>query len=206
MIISIRSKRKVYHQETCPYGKRIDRKYCRTVTEADAIKRGYEECSWCGGLHGAYLNLRMDPNYYMKTKRQMEFYWDSEFKALCVQTKIGFWKILKSWNTGKYALYHLNRTVFEEKKTVKERMDGRHHRQIDVEQTDSIQMILHYVFEHDKAKRIMKEHDYRSLRQRTKKQKKYYNQAKKKARREENRRIDKLFKQIQNGSERSKHK
>lgn len=204
MVVSIRSRHKVYHREDCIYGKRIDTKYKRFISEENAKNLGYEECSWCGGLHRAYLNLKENPNYYVKTKKPMKFYWDSKFKGLCVETNVGFWKILKSWNTNKFALYHLNRTVFESKKTVKERMDGRHHRQMDVEQTDSIQMILHYISEHDKAKQIMKEHDYRALPQKTKQQRKYYNKAKKKARREENRRIDRLFEQIQNG--RSKRK
>lgn len=206
MIISNRSRHKVYHRESCPYGNRIDKKYRRYVSEQEAKDRGYEECSWCGGLHGAYLNLRGNSNYYIRTKQPMRFYWDSEFKGLCVETKVGFWKILKSWNTGKYALYHLNRTVFESKKTAKERMNGRHHRQGDVDQTDSIPGLLHYISEHDKAKRIMQEKDYRSLPQKTKQQKKYYNQAKKKARREQHRRIDQLFEQIQNGSKNERSK
>ena len=200
MIISTRSKHKIYHQDNCPYANRIRSKYQRHVTEIEAKNRGYGPCSFCGGLHGIYLNLQMNPDYYIKVRKPMEFYWDKVGQGLCIQTKVGFWKIVKSWNTGKYALYHLNRTVFEAKKNVKERMDGRHHRQTDVEQTESIQLLLHYISEHDRAKQIMQERDYRALPQKTKKQKKYFARAKKKAIREKNRRIDELFEQIQNGS------
>ena len=198
MVISRESKKKVYHREDCIYAARISSENKKYVSEAKLKKLGYKECEWCGGLHGVYLNLRKNPRHYLKNAKSMKYYWDNFSKALCVQTYAGFWKIVKSWNTGKYALYHLNHSVFVEKRDPKARMNGRHHRQTDVEQTTDIPKLLLYISEHDKAKQILQQKDYRSLPQKTKRQKKYYRKAAKKARKQYNKHMDYLFKQIQN--------
>ena len=197
MIISSRSKAKLYHRNWCPYAMKIDKKYRREVSESKLRSKGYTECSWCGGLHGIYLGLKWEPKDFGMENRGAEFFWDRKFKGLCIQTSGGFWKILTSWSTGKYSLYHLNHGEYDRLKTVKQRITGSYHRQHDVKQTENINTILHYIVDHDKAKKIMDE-DYRKLPKKTPKQRKYFRQAKQRQRRKENRRVDALFKQIQN--------
>lgn len=197
MVISSRSKAKIYHRNWCPYAEKIGKEYRKEVSEQKLKKKGYKECTWCGGLHGIYLALKRSPSSYGVTTRNVQFFWDRKYKGLCIETGTGFWKVLVSWTTGKYALHHLNRSEYNRLRTVRQRIKGIYHRQDDVKQTDSICSILNYVVEHDKAKRII-EKDYRKLPKKTPRQKYYYKQVERKMRREERKRVDDLFEQIQN--------
>jgi len=86
--------------------------------------------------------------------------------------------------------------VFEKEKNYEELTHGSFHRQQDVKGTHSIERILKYVKEHDKAKVIMDE-DWRMLPTRTKRQKKYYKSAEKRDKRRQVRNVFSLFEQLE---------
>lgn len=200
MVISRSSKKKVYHQEYCPYAKRIDKKYRRYITEQKAKSKGYSECAWCGGLHGKYLLANVEPEMYGERQRKaVKLSYDTKQKALCFRTKIAFWKLVKSWNTDNYLLFHLNGESFDPSYSNQKLMSGQFHRQTDVagfSNLDKIHDLVSYIYEHDKAKRIM-EGDWRRLPKKTKQQKKYYEQAKRKDRHKKLKRVDELFKELE---------
>ena len=70
------------------------------------------------------------------------------------------------------------------------------HRQVDVDTTTRINKIIKYIADHDKAKKIIEE-NWRKLPKQTKKQKDYYKQARKRERRKSIRRVDDIFKQLE---------
>ena len=76
---------------------------------------------------------------------------------------------------------------------------GSFHRQQDVKGAHSLEKILNYVKEHDKAKVIM-DQDWRMLPTRTKKQKKYYKNAEKREKRRQVRNVFSLFAQLEAGN------
>ena len=200
MIISRNSKKKVYHQDYCPYAKRIDTKYRRSISEQKAKSKGYSACAWCGGLHGEYLLTTREPEMYGERQRKVvKISYDTKRKAMCFRTKIAFWKLVKSWNNDSYLLFHLNEDSFNPNYSDKELSNGRFHRQTDVAaftNLDKIHGIVTYIYEHDKAKKII-ENDWKKLPKKTKRQKKYYEQAKRKDRHQKLKRIDELFKEIE---------
>lgn len=199
MIVSKKSKLRVYHRESCPYAKRIDGKYRRTLTTDQARSRGYHECSWCGGPHGTYLDLKVNAmNFDEKQMGSFRVSWDPKFKAICFRTKIGFWKIIwKEYEHG-YKLWHLNNGSFDPKKSDKELMHGSFHRQADFDVTKKIGSIVRYIYDHDRAKKVIEE-DYRKLPKNTQKQKRYFKQAKKREHRKQCKRVDELFKKLERG-------
>lgn len=73
-----------------------------------------------------------------------------------------------------------------------------YHRQADVPADDSLLKLVHYIEEHDRAKRIIIE-DYRRLPQRTKKQRKFYKKAEQRDRRMQIRRVDMLLDSLKTG-------
>ena len=77
-------------------------------------------------------------------------------------------------------------------------MHDEYHRQTDVRADESLLKLVHYIEEHDRAKRTIIE-DYKKLPQRTKKQKKYYKRAEQKARRMQIRRVDMLLDSLKSG-------
>ena len=198
MVISRKSKVKVYHRDWCPYAKRIQRYYRKDLSEEKLKSRGYHECSWCGGLHGKYIDVMTHPELYSDVRKPIQFYWDRVSQGFCMQTDVGFWKVLISRTTGNYSLFHLNHGDFASRNTVYSRMRGKYHRQHDVEQTTHLGKLVQYVSEHDKAKKII-DYDYRNLPKKTPKQRKYFKQAEKKHRRKEHKRLDELFRQLEKG-------
>ena len=92
VVISKRSKLKVFHEPYCPYAKRMIGKYKRNLTEEQARSRGYSECSWCGGIHGTYLRMKAFPQAFPKDLSELGLSYDFENQAVCFRTKIGFWK------------------------------------------------------------------------------------------------------------------
>lgn len=194
MIISINSRQKIYHEEYCPYVNRIRRK--TFITKKEAQKRGYSECSCCGGLRGEYLRMKLKPDILGKAKGGIALSWDKNYHGLCLRTDVGFWKVLRSDYDGRYKLYHLNQDYFDPIQSDKVLMKQRFHRQQDVPKTRSMKKIVHYVFEHDRAKKVM-EQNYRNLPKSTKQQRKYYGQAKNRERRKQLKVVDNLFKQLE---------
>lgn len=200
MIISRNSKKKVYHTDYCPYAKRIGTKYRKTISEQVAKSKGYSACAWCGGLHGEYLLATRKPEMYGERQRKVvKLSYDTKRKAMCFRTKIAFWKIVKSKNNDYYLLFHLNENSYNPSFSDKKLSEGRFHRQTDVAaftNLDKIHGIVTYIYEHDKAKKII-ENDWKKLPKKTKRQKKYYEQAKRKDRHQKLKRIDELFKELE---------
>ena len=62
MVISKKSSQMIYHEEDCPYAKRMDKKYKRNISERRALERGYHACSYCGGLHVFYVQHVNEPS------------------------------------------------------------------------------------------------------------------------------------------------
>lgn len=198
MVISKKSSQMIYHEEDCPYAKRMSKKHRQYISEKTAIEKGYRPCTYCGGLHRIYLNLKKDPNAYKKIREGVTESYDRIDKGLCFRTKVGFWKVLNPKQCGEYRLWHLNHNDFDEKIPDKQLMRRSFHRQNDVKATANIVRIIQYIHDHDKAKRIMND-DWKKLPNKTPKQKKYYRQAAKRERKKQNRRIDELFKKLEKG-------
>lgn len=198
MVISKKSDQMIYHEEDCPYAKRISKKYRRHISEETAKERGYHACSYCGGLHGMYLRMRDDPTYYARGKEEIKVSYDRIDRGLCFRTKNGFWKVLIRGPVETYKLWHLNHGHFNPELPDKVLMRRTFHRQTDVKETTNMGRIIRYISDHDKAKRII-DNDWKKLPKSTPKQKKYYKQAKNRARKKENKRIDELFKKLEKG-------
>lgn len=200
MIVSRNSKKKVYHYDYCPYAKRIDKKYRRQMSVQKAKSKGYTECQWCGGLHGVYLQAMMlEEMYGVKQRKAVKIGYDLKEKAMYFRTKIAFWKLVKSWNTDNLLLFHLNEESFNPEYSDRKLLRGRFHRQTDVpgfSNFDRIGSIISYIYDHDKAKRII-DNDWRNLPKTTKRQKKYYEQARRKDRHRKLKRVDELFKELE---------
>lgn len=193
--ISRNSKLKIYHARDCMYAKRIDQKYKRIWPKEKALSKGYKPCSWCGGIHGTYLFLRDYPRANVRELQDLKLSYDRDTKSICFRTDIGFWKVREKYNEG-YKLFHLNRNCFDQAVSDHELMKRNFHRQVDVDTTTRINKIIKYIADHDKAKKIMEE-NWRNLPKQTKKQKDYYKQARKRERRKSIRRVDDIFKQLE---------
>lgn len=191
MVYSKKSSQLIYHEDDCPYAKRIIGKYRRQKSEKRLRELGYRQCSYCGGLHGFFLKYVPEQNDPIAS-------YDRKDKALCFRTDVGFWKVLEQGEHPTYRLWHLNKRDFDPNIESKFLMRRGFHRQADVQSTTHMGKIIQYIREHDRAKKIMND-DWRKLPKATSKQRKYYKQAKKRARRNENRRIDELFKKLEKG-------
>lgn len=198
MVISKQSKDMIYHEESCPYVKRMNKKYLRHVTADTAKERGYRECSYCGGLHGMYVKMRDNPKLFQRGETGIEVSYDRVDRGVCFRTANGFWKVIIRGPVETYKLWHLNRGHFDPELPDKILMRRTFHRQSDVKETLNMGRIIRYISDHDKAKRIMDE-DWKKLPKSTPKQKKYYKQAQKRAKRKEHKRIDELFKKLEKG-------
>ena len=198
MVISKKSKDMIYHEEACPYAKRMTKKYCCYISEKTAKERGYHACSYCGGIHGLYLKLRDDPAYCSRSKEGLMISYDRIDRGICFRTSYGFWKVIIREPVETYKLWHLNRGHFDTELPDKILMRREFHRQSDVKETTNIGRIMQYISDHDKAKKII-ENDWKKLPKSTSKQKKYYKQAQKRARQREHQRIDELFKKLEKG-------
>lgn len=198
MVISKKSRQMIYHEEGCPYAKRMNKKYLRHVTADTAKERGYHACSYCGGLHGMYLRMQDDPMFFGRVREGISVSYDRIDRGLCFRTKNGFWKVIIRGPVETYKLWHLNRGHFDPSLPDKVLMRRTFHRQSDVKETLNMGRIIRYISDHDKAKRIIDD-DWKKLPKSTPKQKKYYKQAQKRAKRKEHKRIDELFKKLEKG-------
>lgn len=188
-------KRRVYHRGLCPYAKKIKRYNRKKLSLAEAEKNGYCPCRYCSGLAIEIKNKRQ---YIPKWEKQYQLtitYW-RDTKTLYVQSKAGFWKIIASQEDDVLLVYHRNN--FEKGMSFKEAVNGRFHRQKDVKKSSTLDELILYIKEHDRAKLIIMD-DYRKLPRKTKKQKRYYRQAARRARRKAHRRVDKMFAMIESG-------
>lgn len=198
MVISKKSSQMIYHEETCPYAKRISTKHRRFISERRALEKGYHSCAYCGGLHGLYVKLKADPTMYGGLMNHVSTSYDRIDKGLCFRTDIGFWKVLENGNPAAYKLWHLNQGNFDKSVPDKALMRRNFHRQSDVKSTLNMQRLVQYIVDHDRAKKIIND-DWKKLPKKTSKQRKYYKQAKRREEKKQHKRLDQLFEMIEKG-------
>lgn len=167
-----------YHQEFCPHARRITQSNRTLVDEYFARTNNYKPCAFCcspKGLAYKYRNMNGGESFY-----------DPVDDAICIKTKVGFWKIIKDKRTNLWKLYHMNHNgykSFDSNRSPEELMRGNFHRQDDVSKTSDIDDLVTYIRKHDHSRAIY-EDDYRRMPKSTKQERKYYRQAKKRKRRE----------------------
>lgn len=124
-------------------------------------------------------------------------------KEIFVQTLNGFWKIVYNTSTEKYLLYHGNKSGTYLDTTNLE--TEKYHKQKDVFPAEFVMKFLPYIYEHDKFRR--NEHQgIKNMPKRTKKQKQYVRAAKNREKRKSARRVDKIFRQLEDGTYNTKFK
>ena len=164
------------------------------VTRADVL--GYRKCKCCGNLRGSIRALTASPER-LGEGRNMDVSYNKKTDILYIRTEIGLWKTFRRDNIG-LVLYHLN--YFDKSKSTEQLSHAAFHRQGDVPPTESLEKILTYIENHDRAKQIIAD-DYRKLPQRTKKQRKYYRQAESRNRKQQINRVFAIFADLEKGND-----
>lgn len=190
-IINLRSQKKIYHKEGCPYLKRVPGKFKSWVDIDDSNYRGYRACKYCEGNRG-WARIFHRRGWRMKIERWADCFYDDFTGNLYIRTDAGFWKLVWKAEKQDFMLFHLNK--FEKNRSIKSMMKDRFHKQSDVKPTASFDSLVDYIVAHDRSRMMYKSH--KEMPSRTKQQKKYRKQAEKRERRQANRRIDELFDQI----------
>lgn len=142
----------VFHEEFCPYVKRIQTKYRRRINEEKAIEKGYCECKFCRSVKGLVYKYRQLSNF--------DICYDSVDDALCVRTDVGFWKLIWREQYGNWVLFHMNHRGYKSYNSELPSnvlMRGSFHRQEDFKATTSVSQALQYIESHDKAFRLGEE-------------------------------------------------
>ena len=194
VIISTKE-RSVFHENYCPYANRINKKYKKQVSEEFARNQGYRECKFCRSVRGIVYK-------YRKKITGLSISYDPEDDAMCVRTKIGFWKMIWRENIEKWQLFHMNRRgwkCFNPELKTEMLMRGSFHRQFDCESTSNVEKILKYVKSHDENCQIVENEGLKKLQKSTPKQKLHYRQAKHKKKKEDIRNVMKIFKELEKG-------
>lgn len=194
VIVSDASRRMVYHRRGCIYADRMKVSHRMTLKMNDAVRHGYHECTYCGGMKGA---VRVSKKQLDQTGYDiaLEYLYDEKSDSLFIRTELGFWKIIYRKGNG-FSLFHCNQ--YDREKTFEAMMQDKYHRQSDVLPDESLFKLIYYVVEHDKAKKIILE-DYKKLPKRTKRQKKYYKKAEQRARKLQISRVEMLLDSLKAG-------
>ncbi len=200
LIVSDHSKAMVYHRVGCPHAARIKSKYRMDISSNRANVMGYRKCKCCGNLKGSIRALTVSPET-LGVGRNMTVTYNRKSDTVYIRTEIGFWKVYWKEEFG-LLLYHLNR--FDNTKTTEELSHDAFHRQKDVLPTESLEKILTYIEDHDRAMQIIAD-DYRKLPQRTKKQRKYFRQAESRHRRRQINRVFALLSDLEQGNNPAKY-
>lgn len=179
---------KVYHELWCPYIAKLDKTERISIDEDKAIRDGHCACKFCSNVLG----------YVYKYKGLVggEVIYDPVDNALCVKTKVGFWKILWSDSSQDWRLFHMNHGGwggFDASKPAKELMRGSFHRQGDVKSNTSLNKLLSYIIRHDRDYYWVKVNGVEKLPRKTNKQKKYYKQAKQRQKKDAVKRVYELL-------------
>ena len=194
VILSTR-KKGAYHDDFCPYLKLIPTKYQKTVDEREAKHQGYHECRFCSSVRGIVYKYRKN-GYDEHT--ELQFSYDPVDQAVCVRTKIGFWKIIWRDVAQDWYLYHMNGhgyKGYDPERSDRDLMRGSFHRQKDFRPTDSLVKTLNYIIEHDHSREVSDE-DYRKLPSATPKQRFYKGVAKARKRKAETYRVYQLIDEL----------
>lgn len=162
--ISVFSKEKVYHENWCPYARRIRYKNRKKMSAEQAEAAGYRPCRCCHGV-GGYAYLHKKELAEKREKGTLQCVCDLHSQTLYLRTDRGFWKIFEK--DGRYELMHRN--DFSPERKAMELRNGRFHRQWDAGTAYQPDKLVRYAEKHDEAIKVI-EDDYRKLPRRTKRE------------------------------------
>ena len=191
VVISKREKG-AFHEEYCPYVKRIQKRFRRRVPEDEAVKRGYCECKFCRSVRGIV--------YKYRTSTDLDVSYDKIDDAMCVRTPVGFWKLIWRENYQVWHLFHMNKKGwkhFDSNLQSEKLMRGSFHRQEDFIPTASAEKAVKYILSHDNSYQIAEEQGVEKMPQRTPKQKLHYRQQKNRKKKESIRNVFKIFDELE---------
>lgn len=195
MIISAKSEARVYHLPGCRYAERMKEENVIHRTVKWATKRRFRPCLWCfclnGRMHGEKEEVK---KYLANTGYEME----KREETLYIRGQTGFWKLQYNRDSNDFSLFHGNGT--EKTASVEEAENIGYHRQGDAPIHHSVLETCRYIVKHDEAKKILSMGSYRDLPRSTGKQKQYYYSARKKERINGIRRVEDLFRKLEEGS------
>ena len=194
MIISAKSESRVYHMPGCRYAEMMKEENVMYKKVKWATKRKYRPCAWCFSTEGILHKEKAEVEKYLEnTGYEME----NRDHVLYIRGQAGFRKLVHNEESTDFTLFHGNRAV---KATVEEAEAVGYHRQGDAPIHTSVLETCRYIVKHDNAKKILSMGSYRDLPRSTQKQREYYNSARKKDRIRGIRRVEDLFRQLEEGS------
>ena len=188
VIISKDQKGGAYHEEFCPYVKRIKKKNRKYISVGKAIDRGYCECKFCHSTRGLV--------YYYKTETDKNISYDKQDDAFCIKTQAGFWKLIWRENKQEWHVFHMNHGCFDSSLPPKKLMRGSFHRQSDYKYAFTITDAIRYIESHDRNYAIA-EDDIRQMKRKTKGQRRNYIRQKRRKTREAVRNVYKIFDELE---------
>lgn len=187
-----KSEGNVYHEEFCPYIKRMKSGNKKFVRLDYAKDHNYRPCKFCSGVKGIV--------YYFKTnEKEADISYDKIDDAMCIKTKTGFWKLFYRARSQDWHLFHMNHKgykSFNPNLKPKVLMRGSFHRQEDFKPTVHPGKALTYIKSHDKNYGIA-ETDIRRLPKNTAKQRVHYRQQKCRKKRESIKNVYKIFDELE---------
>lgn len=195
-VVVSRFEKKVYHEEFCPYAKRI--KYHKWMSVDKAEEKGYCQCSFCHGVQGlVYKYNKLKP-----ADAEYELSYDKVDDAFCVRTEVGFWKLIWRDKSETWATFHMNHKgggCFDPEKSSKDLMRGSFHKQKDLTPTASISRIMTYILSHDKNYKIGDD-KVEQMPRNNSKQRSEYRRTKKRLQKEKVRNVFNIFKELERGN------
>ncbi len=190
-VIISTNERGVFHEKYCPYAERIQPKYRRKIPEDEAVEKGYCECKFCRSVRGIVYKYRKTTDY--------DVYYDVEDNALCVKTKVGFWKLIWREQYQDWVLFHMNHRgykAFNPELPAKVLMRGSFHRQEDFKATWSVGKALQYIASHDHFYRLGEE-NLKTMPQNTPKQRLRYRQQRNRKKKESIHNVMRILNQLE---------
>lgn len=193
-IISTNSKEKIYHFGGCKYVQKILPRNKIAVPRQEAEQSGYRPCKYCNTMKVRFRQEEGNLKKYAGTKN---ISFNLQAEVVYVKTEISGWKIIYRAREQKFILYHRNDSSkpvdFEHPELEK------YHRQKDQRPFSTLTDCLIYIYRHDLFRKAEKEAggDLRKISI----DKKYVKSVERKDWRNKIRRLDYLFRKIENGDE-----
>ena len=189
-VIVSNKERTAFHEDYCPYVRRIKKENMKFIPEREALRRGYCECKFCRNVKGIV--------YKYRKKGYKNVCYDPVDNAFCIRTDVGFWKLIWSDSSQDWRLFHMNhggRGHFDSTLPNKTLMRGSFHRQKDLLPVVHISKALKYIEKHDLNYR-MAEEDIKEMPKNTAAQRNHYRYHKKRKRKESIRNVYKILDEI----------
>lgn len=186
-VVVSRTSKQAFHENYCPYVRRIHKKNRIFISDFEAERLGYHECLFCRTAKGIV--------YKYRNHCEFEVGYDPIDEAVCFRSPVGFWKLIWSSEVEGWKLFHLNHCEFKSEASMKELMRGHFHHQWDVSPTASITKIIAYIKHHD-TDYAKYGNDYHKMPTQTAQQKKYRKHAKNRAKKKSIRNVYKILDKI----------